>query len=557
MKNRLATAYNRIFGIRFRHAKYIAAVVFMLAACLSTLGMMTLGGMMDTSEYAVKGLVVKQQDTKLNVSWQPQEGCTEYEVFLQQNLKKPKSMDVKGTSCVLELDKLDQRYKVTVTAKVEGTEGNAGASAKRVYARKVKQHIGTAKEKFAGFQGNKAEVQANAKGDIAYSSSDEEVVEVQEDGTLEYKNPGKAQISIKAEEGDQYREGQKVVPVTVYPETLETPALTANILSNAEAALTWEPVAFAQGYILQKRNPATGEYADVEEVDSKTTTIKVPRDQAQYRIKAFASLEGETVESESSKDEEVKSAAETAETYGSFENLRTLDHSSLEVVAEVNGLGGATVPQSMSYINGNYVICYANHSGSQGAMVAYNEEGERVAEGGVSGMGHANGSTYNPNTGKIYTVKTHKLIRSNQCTAFYAEDFSSAGSFDLPKTTSGIAYDESNDKYYLSKGNEIYVVDSEFEKAEHFYWKKIRYNHAQDIGAYNGVALVCTWVNGNESYIDMYRVSDGEYIGGYSVPIGEIESVLVVDKHLVILMNNTDGGRTDHILRTIDPIEIP
>lgn len=556
MREKLFDVYSRIFEGRYRRIKIVGAVVFLLAACVSTAGMLTFVGMVDDAQGAVEDMRVQQQETKLHVSWKPVEGCDEYTVFLQQNFKKVKRIEVTGTSCNVELDKLDQKYRVSVAAKTEGG-GNTGTTSKKVYAHKVKQHIDTAKEHFAGFEGKKADVQARARGEVEYSSSNEEVVAVQEDGTMEYKQPGKAEISITAEEGDQYKAGEKVVPVTVYPEALDTPALKTENISDTTAALTWTPVPFAQGYVVQKYIPATKEYVDVQELDGDTTSLEVDRDQAKYRVKAMASLEGEDVESEASKDGAVKSTAESAETYGSFENLRTLDHDSLEVVCEVNGHAGATVPQSFSYIDGNFVIAYANHSGSKGALVAYSEDGERVAESAVSGMGHANGSTYNPYTGKIYTVKTHKMIRSAECTTFTASDFGSAGSFTLPKTTSGIAYDETVDKYYLSKGNELYVVDSEFKEAEHFFWKKIRYNHAQDIGAYNGVALVCTWVSGNDSYIDMYRMSDGEYIGGYKVPVGEIESVLVVDKHLVILMNNTDGGRTDHILRTVDPIEIP
>ncbi|MGX8773418.1 MAG: hypothetical protein ACSW8G_00005, partial [Bacillota bacterium] len=109
--------------------------------------------------------------------------------------------------------------------------------------------------------------------------------------------------------------------------------------------------------------------------------------------------------------------------------------------------------------------------------------------------------------------------------------------------------------FYLSKGNEIYVCNSDFE-VEKFIHKRIRYNHAQDIGAYNGVVLVCTWVSGNTSYIDMYRSSDGAYLGSYDVSIGEIESCVVDDGYLVILMN-TVGSSRDRIYRTKERIAIP
>ena len=149
-------------------------------------------------------------------------------------------------------------------------------------------------------------------------------------------------------------------------------------------------------------------------------------------------------------------------------------------------------------------------------------------------------------------VKTHKSYRTKSCSTYDGTTKESAGTFDLPKVTSGIAYDESNDRFYLSKGNEIYVCDSDFN-VQKFIHKKARYDHAQDIGAYNGVVLVCTWVSGNTSYIDMSRASDGAYLGSYYDSIGEIESCIVDDGYLVILMN-TRGNTKDRLYRTKERI---
>nr|MCR5035458.1 hypothetical protein [Clostridia bacterium] len=62
----------------------------------------------------------------------------------------------------------------------------------------------------------------------------------------------------------------------------------------------------------------------------------------------------------------------------------------------------------------------------------------------------------------------------------------------------------------------------------------------------------CIWTGGKSSYIDMYRESDGAYIGSYSVPLGEIESCCMDDGHLVILINKG----TDVIYRTKDRIDL-
>ena len=549
---KLLNLHGRIFGKEHLRIKSAAAVAFLVAACMSTMGTLTYIGLIDQSQFEVSGLTIKQKGIHLEVKWDAEE-CDGYEVFLFQNGERPKSVTAETNSCKLELNKLDEKYKVVVTAKSK-TGGVTGAASKKVFAEKVEQPIKVVEDTLAGFAGNAAAVKAHAPEKIEYRSSDEKVVEVKEDGTLEYKKPGNAEISIIAEEGEQYKEGEETVDVTVFPERLGTTEGRITETKDSTVVLEWAPVDFAQKYTIAKKNPVDGAYEIIEETDAETFSVELPRSQATYAIQPQAEVEGQMVQGQLSKDVKVKSAAEDAQTYSSYENLMTLDASNLELVAEVSGLGGARTPQSMSLVDGNYVVAFSNSSGTQGALVTYDSEGNRIAEQAVSDMGHANGSTYNPVTERIYTVRTHASIWSPKCT-MYNKDLGSEGSFDLPKNTSGIAYDETSNKYYLAKGNEIYVTDSDFN-VEKFHWKKIRYNHSQDIAASDGVVLVCTWVSGNESYIDMYRASDGEYIGGYSVPIGEIESALVIDKHLVLLINNFSGA-PDQILRTIDPVELP
>ena len=528
ISEKLLLLQHRIFGERHFRIKSAAAIAFLVVACMSTMGTLTYIGLIDQSRYEVSGLVVKQNGTGLDVNWDA-EDCDGYEVFVFENGQRPRSIEVDTNSCRIELDELGKDYRVVVTAKGE-SGAVSGANAENIHAEKVEQKIELPKLAFEGFEGNGDALKAQA--------------------------PEEAEISIIAEEGEKHKKGRAKVGVTVFPDELDRPKAEVSKKKDTTVTIAWTPVAFAQKYSVLKKNPADESYDVIEETDSDKCEVKLPRSHATYAIIASADVDGEIVESAASKEVKVKSAAEEAEAYSSYKNLRTLDHSSLEHIANVEGLGNATVPQSMSFVDGNFVISYASHSGTAGALVSYDQEGNRIAERAVSGMGHANGSTYNPNTGKIYTVRTHRAIWSPLCTTFKGEDFSDAGSFNLPKNCSGIAYDGSVDKYYLSKGNELYVTDSDFN-VEKFIHKKIRYNHAQDIGAVEGVMMVCTWVSGNESYIDLYRASDGAYIGGYTVPIGEIESVLLVDKHLVLLMNNSGGGNVDQLLRTVDPVTLP
>ena len=89
--------------------------------------------------------------------------------------------------------------------------------------------------------------------------------------------------------------------------------------------------------------------------------------------------------------------------------------------------------------------------------------------------------------------------------------------------------------------------------------KKKRHETAQDIGGHDGVILATVWEGKKNSHIDMYRASDSAYIGSYDVPIGEVESVAIVNKHLVVLMHNTEfaGKKGEHILMSKKALALP
>lgn len=543
-----------IFTGRFRTIKYIATVLFLIGACIAGLGALAFTSLTSTAQYQVTGLQVQQQGTGLDLTWDDA-GADHYGVFLQTNGERPRYFIADKNEYRVELDLLDQDYRVTVMA-MNGTGGLSAAKSDEVATVKLEQTIETEKDKYVGLEDKSRDLEAEAHGKVTYESSNPKVVEVSDKGVMSFISDGRAEITMNVREGDQYKAARKTVPVTVYPDTLETPQLTVSKKKNTSVTLSWEPVEYAKGYTLRRLDPAKEKYRDLMDFSGETISVELPRDQAKYKLIATAEVGEDRIESDPSEEVKVKSAAEKADTYVSAYDLKTLDHSNLEVVASIDGSGRASVPQSMSKVGDKYVVTYVDHGGSTGALVAYNNEGQRLESVAISGMGHANGSTYNPNTDRIYTVRTHRQIRSATCSAYDPATGEMEKSFDLPRVTSGIAYDETNNKYILSKGRELYLCDDEFN-VEKFVRKRARYNHAQDIGAYNGVAMVCTWVSGNTSYIDLYRTSDGGYLGSYNVPIGEIESCFVDNKYLIILMNNGTGGLGDCILRTAEPIELP
>ena len=478
-----------------------------------------------------------------------------YMVFLQQNGERPQIFQTAENECDIALDVLDREYRVTVTA-MNDAGGLSAAVSDNILTHKLKQEIVTEKEKFIGLKNKARDMEAEANSELSFSSSNTDIVEVSKDGIMSFINDGHARITITAEENDQYRSARKTVPITVYPDVLDTPVMKQDSKTATSVTLAWDPVEYAKGYVLRKHDPARDKYYDYVELKGNETAVQLPRDQGKYKVKATAMVAGDQIESDPSEEVKVSAAAAKADSFRSSHNLGNLNGSNLEMVTRIHGVGSASIPQSMSHVGDNYVVTFVNYAGSVGALATYSSQGEFLGTAGIRGMGHANGSTYNPNTGLIYTVKTHREIKSASCTAFDAETGETAKNFTLPRVTSGIAYDETNDKYYLSKGNELYICDSDFN-VEKFIWKRIRYNHAQDIGGHNGVVAVCTWVGGNTSYIDLYRVKDGAYLGSYNVSIGEIESCFMDNKHLVILMNNGTGGMGDCILRTIDPVELP
>ena len=77
------------------------------------------------------------------------------------------------------------------------------------------------------------------------------------------------------------------------------------------------------------------------------------------------------------------------------------------------------------------------------------------------------------------------------------------------------------------------------------------------MGAYHGV-LMQVYSNGKNgnNYIDMYRAKDGAYLGSYKVNFGELESVIVDNGYLVMLVNMLDTS-DDYIYKSKNKVFIP
>jgi hypothetical protein len=409
-----------------------------------------------------------------------------------------------------------------------------------------------------GFEKNNTALSGKSKTPLTFKSDNEKVVTVTPDGKVKYKKEGSARITVYAAESSLYKPAKETAVVNVYPTKLVTPKLKLSKSgknSKTHANVNWNEVPYASKYIVSKYDPWTGEMKEVKKVKKgDPMEVKIQRNDETYVVQAQAEILGKNVTSDDSKPLDIKSASHEAKTYSSLHILETLDDDALEEITQVVGEPGTTCPQSFSYTGSGYLLAFTNKSGNRNALVEYSTDGKRLRAKYVD-MGHANGSTYNPVTRTVYTLRRHLAIKTKVCETFSYDDFSATGDFDLPKMASGISYDTSCDKYYLSGGGAVFVTDADFN-LEKKIEKVIRRDHTQDTGAANGVALSCSWNSGSDSYVDLYRCTDGGYLGTYKVPMGEIESATFVDKHLVVLINNVHGSNRDVIYKTKKEIPI-
>ena len=530
-------------------------IIFVLAVFAAFAVLLLAAGPNLTIE-KVKHLKLEQVGSDLNISWDAMD-CDAYDLVVMCENERTALVLQENHYTIRDI-KFDKTYRVTVDARLKVGSVARGAKAE-ITTERLKQKLKLSIKQYDGFKGDTFRIEAKGEGggDIGFASTDKKIAAVSKNGTVKLKKPGQVKIEVTASGDAVYQDTTNAVAVNVYPDKLTQPAgLKTKNVSDTRCKLTWKPTDLATHYQLFKQNAHTEKYEHFRDIDTEDLSVEITRDTGNYAVKAFAEVGDKTISSPMSKPVKVTGTFDKASSYSSARNIMTLNSSNLDLLRQINGDGGTKVPQSISNQGDCYVVSYVNHAGSAGKLVSYRKSDcECVAIDPCSGMGHANGATYNPNTNKFYVVKTHRSLRTASCSTYDGTTKKSAGTFNLPRVTSGIAYDESNDKYYLSKGNEIYVCSDDFT-VEKFIHKFIRYNHAQDIGAYNGVVFVCTWVSGNTSYIDLYRASDGAYLGSYDVSIGEIESCIIDDGYLVILMN-TVGSSKDRIYRTKERISLP
>lgn len=215
----------------------------------------------------------------------------------------------------------------------------------------------------------------------------------------------------------------------------------------------------------------------------------------------------------------------------------------------VTGHAKAKVPQGMAYTGNTYHILFGMGDGQ--SIVSYSASGQRLkAVKFPFNMGKPNGMTWDPDTGLCYIMKGAQ-------TKIYTWSPSNLkfGTAKTPYSSSGLSYDRATHKIYASSlsGMRVYSADGKFTHQKYF--NKCSHSgktYVQDCGAYGG--FIFHAMSGSnkfgKNYLDVYRVSDGKYLGSLSVYLGELESVIVDNEGFVELLVNHGGTYNDYIWKT-------
>ena len=187
-------------------------------------------------------------------------------------------------------------------------------------------------------------------------------------------------------------------------------------------------------------------------------------------------------------------------------------------------------PQSMAILDNDTVVIVHNkgNDNKTAHLRKYTQSGY-VSNSDVvnNNLGHCNGATYCSKNGYIYCTG---YTGSNNTKKVVAMDknFKQVFSFNLPVGISGIAYDKTVDKFYCTRGKNIYVFPSSaFKKSNrttsYKKYSSIGDGKTQDCGGYNGIIYS---VNYHDSWadIDLYNHTNGKYQGSIKVTYSETES---------------------------------
>ena len=235
------------------------------------------------------------------------------------------------------------------------------------------------------------------------------------------------------------------------------------------------------------------------------------------------------------------------ESLKSYKNIHKLGEIKLSDPIIVKPVDNSKVgiAQGFCVVNNYFVAMTGNENETKNTLFLYNKKtGKRVKYYNFTGskFGHANGMTYNSTENNVYVAMAGGRFDDGMHKFFSSNDFNkdklkiTKGKFGNKKNQS-IAYDSiTNVTYFIQScgpGGGVSAWDSSKKEVFKPIKRRLRYN-IQDIAAYNGLIYAVYYNSSQKSdtsnvkkarnALDIYRVSDGSYLGSYIIKTKEIDT---------------------------------
>ena len=233
---------------------------------------------------------------------------------------------------------------------------------------------------------------------------------------------------------------------------------------------------------------------------------------------------------------------------GKARTIYTFNSRNCKKLFPVTGFGNTQVPQAFTFTGKVYYVLYGMENSQ--CIITYSSKGKRLKVSPFpSNYGHLNGITWDPLTGLCYIFKGRQttIYTWNPAT----DEF---GTATTQYSSSGVGYDPLTQRLYASSESciRVYSADGNFDYLGRIERCTPKTSvHVQDCGASNGYVFHGVTDRSNRflNYLDVYRISDGKYLGSIKVKMDEYESVVVGNDGYVQLMINT-AERVDYVWKT-------
>ena len=388
----------------------------------------------------------------------------------------------------------------------------------------------------------------NIQNSRIWSSSDTNVLEVDDTGNAIAKKIGQADVILKL--GNKSASVKaKVVQEGIAPTSIkiEKTSVTVKMGSSKKISASIKPEKVNNKSVTWKSNNES-----IAKVQSDGTVVGVSKGTA--KVTVFSNDDSNVsqninVNVTGAVSDSKLSNLENAKSYDKLKIIKHLNMSNLKQQVVIPRDGIYKVGQGFAVTSKYYVAaivdCGTGGNGCHGEnakILFYNRKTNKLVKSFKDKLGHANGLTVNPDTKKIYvTTRPYEFSYENISTKKSISPVA-VKAFKSDINAKSIAYDSATNQYYLSiresyinsKGDNktrdmVYIYDSDFNFIKKF--KALKKNN-QDCSAYKGLFLcgrfsvspgkkiVKNVEKSTFKYygaIDIYRVSDGSYLGTVTI----------------------------------------